>query len=106
MDKFGDWVVYGLALLGGIAVMVNGLKGVEWMLSPFTTTKTRLGEHEKMLQRDKQRLDDMEKEQDELQEQVACIGLAMAELINHILTGNDTDKLKEQQENLLKTFIK
>lgn len=106
MDKFGDWVIYGLAILGGIAVMVNGLKGVEWMLSPFTATKTRLKEHEEMLRNDKQRLDDMEKWQDEMQEQVACIGLAMAELMNHIITGNDTDKLKEQQENLLKTFIK
>ena len=106
MDKFGDWVIYGLAILGGIAVMVNGLKGVEWMLSPFTATKTRLREHEEMLRRDKQRLDDMEQWQHEMQEQVACIGLAMAELMNHIITGNDTDKLKEQQENLLKTFIK
>lgn len=59
-----------------------------------------------MLRKDKQRLDDMEQWQDEMQEQVACIGLAMAELMNHIITGNDTDKLKEQQENLLKTFIK
>lgn len=106
MDKFGDWVIYGLAILGGIAILVNGLKGVEWMLSPFTATKTRLREHEEMLRNDKQRLDDMEQWQDEMQEQVACIGLAMAELMNHIITGNDTDKLKEQQENLLKTFIK
>lgn len=106
MDKFYDWVIYGLAILGGIAILVNGLKGVEWMLSPFTATKTRLREHEEMLRRDKQRLDDMEQWQDEMQEQVACIGLAMAELMNHIITGNDTDKLKEQQENLLKTFIK
>lgn len=106
MDKFQDWVVYGLAICGGIAIFVSGLKGVEFLLSPFTATKTRLREHEEMLRKDKQRLDDMEKWQDEMQEQVACIGLAMAELMNHIITGNDTDKLKEQQENLLKTFIK
>ena len=106
MERFQEWIIYGLALLGGIAVLVNGLKGIEWMLTPFTSTKTRLGEHEEMLKRDKQRLDDMEQGQTELQEQVAVIGLAMAELFNHLLTGNDADKLKEQQENLLKTFIK
>lgn len=106
MEQFYDWVIYGLALLGGIAIIVNGLKGVEWILSPFTATKTRLGEHDKMLANDKRRLDEFEREQSELQDQVAVIGLAMAELFNHILTGNDADKLKEQQENLLKTFIK
>lgn len=106
MEQFQEWIIYGLALLGGIAVLVNGLKGIEWMLTPFTSTKTRLGEHEEMLKRDKQRLDDMEDEQTELHEQVTVIGLALAELINHIVTGNDTEKLKEQQENLLKTFIR
>lgn len=106
MEQFYDWIVYGLALLGGIAILVNGLKGVEWILSPFTETKQKLGEHDKMLANDKRRLDEIEDEQTELQEQVAVIGLAMAELINHILTGNDTQKLKEQQDNLLKTFIK
>ena len=106
MDKFQDWVVYGLAICGGIAIFVSGLKGVEFLLSPFTEIKDRLGNHEEMLKNDKKRLDDIEQWQDEMQDQMACIGLAMAELMNHIITGNDTDKLKEQQENLLKTFIK
>lgn len=38
MDKFQDWVVYGLAICGGIAIFVSGLKGVEFLLSPFTAT--------------------------------------------------------------------
>lgn len=106
MDQFYDWILYGLALLGGIAVLANGLKGVGFILSPIANIKERLKEQEEMISRDNRRLDEVEKEQGELHEQVAVIGLAIAELFNHILTGNDTDKLKEQQDKLISTFIK
>lgn len=106
MDQFYDWILYGLALLGGIAVLANGLKGVGFILSPVANIKERLREQEEMISSDERRLDKVEKEQGELHEQVAVIGLAIAELFNHILTGNDTDKLKEQQDKLISTFIK
>lgn len=106
MDQFYDWILYGLALLGGIAVLANGLKGVGFILSPIANIKERLKEQEEMISSDERRLDKVEKEQGELHEQVAVIGLAIAELFNHILTGNDTDKLKEQQDKLISTFIK
>lgn len=106
MDQFYDWILYGLALLGGVAVLANGLKGVEFMLSPISNIKKRLKEQEEMISSDNRRLDKIEEEQGELHEQVAVIGLAIAELFNHILTGNDTDKLKEQQDKLISTFIK
>lgn len=106
MDQFYDWILYGLALLGGIAVLANGLKGVGFILSPIANIKERLKEQEEMISSDNRRLDEVEKEQGELHEQVAVIGLAIAELFNHILTGNDTDKLKEQQDKLISTFIK
>ena len=106
MDQFYDWILYGLALLGGIAVLANGLKGVGFILSPIANIKERLKEQEEMISSDERRLDKVEKDQGELHEQVAVIGLAIAELFNHILTGNDTDKLKEQQDKLISTFIK
>lgn len=106
MDQFYNWILYGLALLGGIAVLANGLKGVGFILSPVANIKERLREQEEMISSDERRLDKVEKEQGELHEQVAVIGLAIAELFNHILTGNDTDKLKEQQDKLISTFIK
>ena len=106
MDQFYDWILYGLALLGGVAVLANGLKGVGFILSPIANIKERLREQEEMISSDERRLDEVEKEQGELHEQVAVIGLAIAELFNHILTGNDTDKLKEQQDKLISTFIK
>ena len=106
MDQFYDWILYGLALLGGIAVLANGLKGMGFILSPIANIKERLREQEEMISSDERRLDKVEKEQGELHEQVAVIGLAIAELFNHILTGNDTDKLKEQQDKLISTFIK
>ena len=106
MDQFYDWILYGLALLGGIAVLANGLKGMGFILSPIANIKERLREQEEMISSDERRLDKVEKEQGELHEQVAVIGLAIAELFNHIMTGNDTDKLKEQQDKLISTFIK
>lgn len=106
MDKFYDWILYGLAMLGGVAVLANGLKGVGFILSPIANIKERQKEQEEMISSDERRLDEVEKEQGELHEQVAVIGLAIAELFNHILTGNDTDKLKEQQDKLISTFIK
>ena len=106
MDQFYDWILYGLALLGGIAVLANGLKGMGFILSPIANIKERLKEQEEMISSDERRLDKVEKDQGELHEQVAVIGLAIAELFNHILTGNDTDKLKEQQDKLISTFIK
>lgn len=106
MDEFYDWIVYGLAMLGGVAVLANGVRGIEFILSPLSNIKGKLKEQEEMISSDERRLDKVEKEQGELHEQVAVIGLAIAELFNHILTGNDTDKLKEQQDKLISTFIK
>ena len=113
MDRFNDWLLYGLALLGGVAVLVNGLKSLGWLVSPVTNLKMELAEQEKMIETQRQRLKEgdarfqkQEAEMQEIKSQVSVIGIALAELINHTITGNDTDKLKEQQDNLLKAFMK
>lgn len=43
---------------------------------------------------------------EKLDERVTALGLAVSEIINHELTGNDIEALKQRQRELNSKFIK
>lgn len=80
------------------------------MTKPITDLKARQYDIDEKLKNDKNRIDALEKEVSGIREyqekSSAVIGLAVAELMNHLITGNDVDKLKKREEDLNEFFYK
>lgn len=79
----------------------------KWIISfgnPFVELKTRIDKHDTFLQRDKTRLDRVDKNIQQIDEGLSVLGLAIAEMISHEISGNDVKKLKEQQEKITTYF--
>lgn len=92
-----------LAIAGGLIVLIDLFKKVKSIGQPIADLKEQC-------ESDKVRLDKLERalsKMVEYQEQSsATIGLAVAELLNHTITGNDIDKLKQREEELNSFFYK
>lgn len=92
-----------LALAGGLIVLIDVCKKLKSISQPFTSIK-------KMLANDKARLDNhdkaLSKMADYQEKSSAVIGLAVAELLNHMITGNDIDKLKRREDELNEFFFR
>lgn len=79
----------------------------KWLISfgnPFVKLKERVDKHDELLHNDKTRLDRVDKNIQQIDEGLSVLGLAIAEMINHEVSGNDVKKLKEQQEKITTYF--
>lgn len=110
-----------LMVAGAIGTVVAGIKGVQYLFSLTPTSKLQgqVDKHSELLAKDKQRLDDhdlhlkqidMRLEQtdsklEEITSSINALGLALASIINHMIDGNDTKKLIDTRDELLKKFI-
>jgi flagellar motor component MotA len=88
-----------LEICGALAVLGGGIKAVAYMTNPFRSIKDKLTRHEQLFAHDKQAIE-------KLDERVTALGLAVSEIINHELTGNDIEALKQRQRELNSKFIK
>lgn len=95
-----------LAIAGGVVLMLNAGKAVIQLFDPFKELKEKQEEQEHFLKNDKGRLDKIEEDMESIHDALSVLGLALSELINHELTGNDEDELKKQQDNLNEFFYK
>lgn len=93
-----------LAIAGGVVLLLNAGKAIVQLFDPFKELKQKQKEQEHYLKSDKERLDKLENEIEGVHEAVSVIGLALSEMINHELTGNDQDELKKQQQRLDEYF--
>ena len=94
-----------LAIFGGIAATMAGLSAIAKMFSPFKELKERVDAHEESLKagnRHFEKLDDALDTQSKMQREI-CKSLIV--IMNHEVTGNSIDKLKNQQEELQKFLI-
>lgn len=94
-----------LAIFGAVAVIMTGISALSKMLSPFKEIKQRLDAHDESLKdgsRHFERLDDSIEIQTKMQREI-CKSLIV--IMNHSITGNSIDKLKNQQEELQKFLI-
>lgn len=94
-----------LAIFGMIAAVMAGVSGIAKMLSPFKELKERVEAHEESLKagnRHFEKLDAAIEVQGKMQREI-CKSLIV--IMNHEITGNSIDKLKDQQEELQKFLI-
>jgi len=87
-----------LTIFGGVSVVVAGTASITKMFSPFKELKTKVDEHETILHNLKAEV----AKQSGMQREV-CKSLIV--IMNHEITGNSVDKLKERQEELQKYLI-
>lgn len=99
-----------LAIAGGLIVLIDLFKKFKSIGQPITDLKEGQKQINDKLATDRARLDNLERALSrmvEYQEQSsATIGLAVAELLNHTITGNDIDKLKQKEDELNSFFYK
>jgi predicted nuclease with TOPRIM domain len=102
-----------LQLFGAIAVVGGGVKILVGMFSPFRELKAEIESIKDKLHNDNERLkkgdiklEEIDKRLDAQDEALAMLGLSLSELMNHMLTGNDTDALKKRQKELNRYFYK
>ena len=100
-----------LQLFGMIAIIGGGMKYLVSLLDPFRKLKSEVGAIKDYLTKDKQRLDEgdekmkaIDKKIEKQDKALAVIGLAVSEMINHQITGNDVDALKKRQSELDEFF--
>ena len=100
-----------LQLFGMIAIIGGGMKYLVSLLDPFRKLKAEVGAIKDYIRNDKQRLDEgdekvkaIDKKIERQDKALAVIGLAVSEMINHQITGNDVSALKERQRELDEFF--
>lgn len=79
----------------------------KWLISfgnPIVEMKKRLDKHDEFLAKDKEHLEKVDKSVQRIDEGLGVLGLAIAEMMNHEVSGNDVEKLKRQQEKVTTYF--
>lgn len=87
-----------LSIFGGLAIIVAGVGSITKMFSPFKELKMKVEEHDTIISAMKTEVDNQTLMQKEI-----CKSLLV--MMNHEITGNSIDKLKERQEDLQKFLV-
>lgn len=87
-----------LQLFGAIAVLGGGIKIIVSALSPYRDLKERMKKAESKTQGVEQALNRIEDAQ-------KIQGRALMELLNHMITGNDIEALKDRYDELVAHYI-
>ena len=93
-----------LALFGGITCIVGGISSITKLFSPFKELKKKVEDHDAKLDRDYKRMESFDQTAKEIGETDKIICKSLFALLNHEITGNSVDKLKEQRD-ALEAFI-
>lgn len=75
----------------------------KWLINfgnPIVKLKERVDDHDKFFANDKAHLDKVDKSIQQIDEGLGVLGLAIAELMNHEISGNDVQKLREQKDKV------
>lgn len=87
-----------LAFFGALAVVGGGVKIIVSALNPFKEVKAKVKKHDEKFAELDDSLGRIEKEQ-------KVQGKALMVLINHLVTGNDVDKLKKVYQDMVNHYI-
>lgn len=87
-----------LQIFGAIAVIGGGIKIILTALSPYKDLKDKV-------KRQAEKIKGVESTLERIEESQRVQGKALMELLNHIITGNDIDKLKERHDDLVDHYI-
>ena len=104
-DNLSTTVQTILLILGSLSVLIAGGSNIIKLFNPFKRMGERLDNHDKMFEDNNRRFDAIEKEtykQHKMQREMCKSLIAM---MNHEITGNGTDRLKQCQSDLQQFLI-
>ena len=93
-----------LAFFGGITVIAGGMSAIFKLFNPVKELKEQVCEHEQKLANDFERMNAIDKILCDVEEYDKVICKSLLVLLNHEITGNGIDKLKEQRD-VLEQFL-
>lgn len=93
-----------LALFGGITCIVGGVSAIAKLFSPFKELKKKVDDHDEKLGKDFERMEKFDSAVKQIEETDKVICKSLLVLMNHEITGNSVDKLKEQRD-VLEQFL-
>lgn len=93
-----------LALFGGITCIVGGVSAIAKLFSPFKELKKKVDDHDEKLSKDFERMEKFDSAVKQIEETDKVICKSLLVLMNHEITGNSVDKLKEQRD-VLEQFL-
>ena len=94
-----------LAFFGAIAVVGGGVKIIVSALNPFKEVKAKVKEHEDRFKKETGRLEELDQSLERIEKEQKVQGKALMVLINHLVTGNDVDKLKKVYQDMVNHYI-
>ena len=94
LEFFGVLAVVG----GGVRIIINAL-------NPFKEVKAKVKEHDERFKKENERLHELDDSLDRIEKEQKVQGKALMVLINHLVTGNDIDKLKKVYQDMVNHYI-
>lgn len=87
-----------LQIFGAIAVIGGGIKIIVTAFSPYRDLKEKV-------KKQAEKIAGVESSLERIEESQRVQGKALMELLNHIITGNDIEKLRERHDELVDHYI-
>lgn len=104
-----EWWGWLTLSLSGLALLVNGAKNIEYIISPFKSIKSRVTavetkeeKHEKEAEKQFKEIAEIQKKQEETNQMILK---ALFGLVNHEIDGNGIDTLKKIRDELSTNVI-
>lgn len=94
-----------LAFFGAVAIIGGGLKLIIEATTPFKKMVQRQNDMEAKLDNDNKRFKEVEKNYKDLKDTINQQNKLLIQIADHLITGNDVDKLKKQRDKLLEHVI-
>lgn len=94
-----------LEFFGVIAIIGGGVKVIVSALNPYKEINTKLKKHDEVIAKENERLDELDKSLERIEKEQKVQGRALMVLISHLITGNDTEKLKKTYQDMVNHYI-
>ena len=94
-----------LEICCGLGIIVGGIKAVAYLLTPYKKAVDEIDKHERLLSEHKENLEEIINQQLYERECINAIGMAIAELIGHAVSGNDIEELKQRERELNQVLL-
>lgn len=105
MEEFKTFIQIALSIFGGVSVIAGGVSAIIKLFSPIRKLRERVEKTEEYLHNDFERFVKLEGENKTVEESNKEICKALLVLLNHEITGNGIEKLKEQRDELERFLI-
>lgn len=94
----------GVIAIGGAGAIFVGL--YRWFKKPDLNRDEKLKEHEEKLVNDFKKINELEQKQEKMDADLTMIMSALSAIMNHAITGNNVDELKEKRDAMQEYLIK